>query len=446
MNKLYNKLLLDLVLPLGDKATGQEIMRLHRFYNDSQWWSHSQLKEYQETALKELVPLVYREVAVYRDLYDQAGIAPQDIQSISDLVKLPIVTKDIFRGAAAEDCVRETGMPVTKLSTSGSSGQPFTVVTDSLSMSHSRALMFLRAEMSGWDIGDPHLQTGMSLERGLVKTLKDNLLRCHYSSAFDLSNDVLDRFLDVLSSKHLKYIMGYPGSIYHIALRAKEVGFDYELHGVVTWGDNLYQHYRETIEEVFSCRVTDTYGIGEGIQVAAQCDAKEGGYHVFMPHVIVEIVDDNGVAVAPGEMGHILLTRLYPGAMPLIRYRVGDLGIKSVVEKCPCGRGSEMLDSIEGRDTDVIVTPSGNRLIVHFFTGILEYYSSVNTFRIVQESIEDLRIEIVANDDFTDQDWESITEEIHRKGDAGLNIKLDIVDEIAMPANGKRRFVVSEIA
>ena len=67
----------------------------------------------------------------------------------------------------------------------------------------------------------------------------------------------------------------------------------------------MYSHYRKSIQDQFKCRVTDTYGCGEGIQVSAQCGSSDGGYHVFMPHVIVEYVDNMGHIQADEGIGDI---------------------------------------------------------------------------------------------------------------------------------------------
>jgi phenylacetate-CoA ligase len=239
--------------------------------------------------------------------------------------------------------------------------------------------------------------------------------------------------------------MGYPGSIYFLARRALQKGFNQRLKGIVCWGDNLYQHYRKEIEKAFGCRVTDTYGCGEGIQVAAQCGEGKGVYHVFMPHVIVEVVDEMGTPVPDGEQGHILLTRLTAGAMPLIRYRVGDLGRVGEKTSCPCGRGLETLVAIDGRDTDVIITPRGNRLIVHFFTGIFEYYPSIDTFKITQKHPDSIQVEIVPGGDFQLAHWEEIKKEILLKGDPDLKIEMELVSSIQIESSNKRRFVVSRL-
>ncbi|MFT5728832.1 MAG: phenylacetate-CoA ligase [Desulforhopalus sp.] len=445
MAAFYNNFCEKMILPIADSMTQQQVMKLYKFHKESQWWNRQRLVDHQNACLSETLKIVYNEVPFYKNLYDSCNIDINSVRTVTDLTLLPFVTKDMLRASYPDICTRNTTGPWREYCTSGSSGKPFAVRVDNLTMSHARALMLLRANFAGWNIGDSFLQTGMTLDRGIVKKWKDKLLRVQYVSAFNLSDSVLDSYLDLIDRKKLKYIMGYTGGIYCLASRAIEIGFNLKLKGVVSWGDNLYEHYRDKIERAFNCSITDTYGCGEGIQIAAQCGMNNGAYHVFMPHVVVETVDDAGYPVEPGELGNVVLTRLDPGVMPLIRYKVGDIARKSSAESCPCGRGLEMLTTIEGRDTDVIVTPNGNRLIVHFFTGILEYYQSVDTFKVIQEKLDEIIIEIVPRPDFKKADWEQIKGEILQKGDPDLKIELKIVENIPLEISNKRRFVVSKI-
>jgi phenylacetate-CoA ligase len=103
------------------------------------------------------------------------------------------------------------------------------------------------------------------------------------------------------------------------------------------------------------------------------------------------------------------------------------------------------MEAIDGRDSDVVVTPRGNRLIVHFFTGIFEYFPSIDTFRITQERQEAIRVEIVPRPDFTLEHWDRIKREILEKGDPDLDIEMILVNEIKPQASNKRRFVVSKL-
>jgi phenylacetate-CoA ligase len=354
------------------------------------------------------------------------------------------VTKNMLRSVYPDGCTRPSVRRYTELSTSGSTGAPFAVRVDSETLSSARALMFLRAQFSGWQIGEPYLQTGMTLERGAVRYMKDIALRCEYVSAFDLSDAVIDEYLDRIVAKRIEYVMGYAASIYLMARRAQQRGLKITLKGAVSWGDNMFPAYRKCIESQFGCRVTDTYGCSEGIQIAAQCGEAHGGYHIFAPHVLIELID-NGAPVRRGEIGQVIVTRLGAGAMPMIRYEIGDLARASMLDSCNCGRRWPMLQAVEGRSSDVVITPRGNRLIVHFFTGIFEYARSIDSFQVVQETRDSIIVRVVPKGALDQEEWRELRRQIAERGDPDLDVKLEIVANIPLERSNKRRFVVSRL-
>jgi phenylacetate-CoA ligase len=437
-----NSTLENYILPIGDKITKNCVMKFYKFYKETQYWPIERLKEYQLQKFTETVDTAYRKTRFYRSLYDKYSLDIKMISSLNDIEQIPIVTKDMLRKNYPENCTIKTGWPEKEYFTSGSSGRPFAVLVDNFTMSAARALMFLRANYSGWEIGDGYLQTGMTVKRGFLKKIKDKALNVKYVPAYKLTDSILDQYLELVETKKLNFIMGYASSIYCIAKRANEINFNRKLKGIVSWGDNLFPHYRSSIENQFQCRVTDSYGIGEGIQVAAQCQF--GKYHVFTPHVIIEFLND-GKKCDDSELGEIYLTRLIPGAMPLIRYKVGDIGRPSPLSVCECGRNYDVIEKIEGRDTDIIYTPKGNRLIVHFFTGIFEYETTIDTFQIVQENINSINVKIKPLPGFSKDKWEKIKKQINLYGDEDLRIDMETVKEIPLAPSQKRRFIISKL-
>jgi phenylacetate-CoA ligase len=211
----------------------------------------------------------------------------------------------------------------------------------------------------------------------------------------------------------------------------------------VTWGDQLQPVQRARIEAAFQARVFDTYGCGEGIQVATQCGHAQN-YHVYNLDVIVDYVDDRGDPVPPGTPGNLLLTRLHPGPMPLIRYRVGDIATSGCGKVCPCGRAWELLESIQGRSADAIVTPGGNRLIVHFFNGVFEHFHEIDQYQVVQERPDTITVRILPTAAWSSRSETAIVAALQHRG-VGLDVRIDKVTEIPLTPAGKRRFVISTV-
>lgn len=439
----WNFLLRKVLLPIADYMLRQEIMNRLNFLEEAQWWDQEQLYEKRDKELQFLIKTAYHEVPFHRSLMDKAGVEPESISTEDDLQYLPITTKDMYRQDFPQRTTRRTGYKTRIAHTSGSTGKNFQVLEDTYTTGWYRASFILALQWAGWHIGEPHLQTGMSLKRGFIKGVKDFLMRSYYVSAYDLTDDHLDTMLLLLEDKNIKHLWGYPGSLYYLARRAKEVGWNQPLKSAVSWGDNLLPHYRKKITSVFQTKVFDTYGCAEGIQVAAQCDQQN--YHIHTLDVIVEFVDSSGNPVSSGETGNLLLTRLHPGAMPLIRYQVGDLGIPNNEQRCSCGRSFDLMDSIQGRDTDVIITPSGNRLIVHFFTGILEYFSEIDSFQVIQEYPSEIVLRLIPTSSYTTEIGEKIITALKEKGAEDMKIYIELVDKIPLLSTGKRCFVINKL-
>ena len=434
-------------LRTGDLVCRQGMMRRLSFLERAQWWRREEIDLWRNRSLQLLIEAVYREVPFYRSLFDERNIRIQDIKSPLDLHRLPIVTKDMLRSHYPQGTTRDTGLRTYEVSSSGSTGKNFWVTEDAETAGHYRASFMLALEWAGWRVGDPHMQMGMTLARSWDRQLKDWLLCCHYVSAYELDDTSLDAALEALESENIRHLWGYPGSLYFLAKRAIQKGWNRPLKTLVTWGDNLFQHYRSTIEKAFGTRVHDTYGCAEGFQIAAQCGVNSN-YHLQSLDVIVEFLDNNGNQVPDGQLGNIVVTRLHPGPMPLLRYRVGDVGISASHEQCACGRGFELLASVQGRDTDVVVTPSGNRLIVHFFTGLLESFREINCFQVVQEEIGSMIVRVVptmpaAVDHSVKR---RLVSTLQAHGATDIDIVVETTDRIPTAPSGKRRFVISKVA
>ena len=436
-------LLKRVLLPVGDLASGQKMMRRLSFLEEAQWMPSEQLYSIRDQSLSELIKLVYNEVPFYRELMDKASVKPAEIQKAADLRKLPIVTKEMLRSGYPNCVTRNTGRKVYESRSSGSTGANFVVAMDSETAGWYRASFLLALEWAGWKMGEAHIQTGVTLNREFYKRIKDELLNCHYVSGIDLTDSHLDRILETMDRYSIQHIWGYPGGLYYLARRAAEQGWNQPLRTIVTWGENLFSHYRTTLEETFKVRVTDTYGCSEGMNISAQCGVGSV-YHVHTLDVIIEYLDDCGEPVDPSQPGNLILTRLHPGPMPLIRYKVGDVGISGESRICTCGRGYDVMESIQGRDTDVVLTPGGNRLTVQFFIYVLKYFSEIDSFQIVQESPECIILRVVSVGDFSTEIHHKIIDALRHNG-ADINIELELVKEIPLPPSGKRRFIISQL-
>jgi len=155
---------------------------------------------------------------------------------------------------------------------------------------------------------------------------------------------------------------------------------------IVTSAEGLEPDERALVERVFGCPVFNRYGCREVSVLASECPAHTG-LHVMAEGLLVEIETPQGPA-GPGEMGSILITDLLNDGMPLVRYRIGDLGSWAPGE-CPCGRGLPTLERIWGRAYDFVGTPDGRRYHGEFFMYLFEDLRRANAgvqgFQVTQD-------------------------------------------------------------
>lgn len=443
MTRLYSGLCEHVLLPLADVLSKRSIAKMLRFLEAAESWSEDELRVYQSERLREVVSYAYQHVDFYRNYLDDHGFRPSDIQSSDDLIRFPVVTKSLLREQGISKFIAPTKQQLIKTTTSGSTGEQGTFYLSKQAESLTYAAVLLFFKWAGFQLGDRHVLTGITSKRGWEKSLKDLLFRCHYVPAFHLSDPDLERIISLIESRRVKFLAGYASSLYCIASYAASNQKSIELDGVISLGDMLFPHYRRKLESAFGCKIHDTYGCCEGFQIAAQCG--EMNYHVCMPLTFVEILDDEGRRAPPGSFGRVVLTRLDLNPMPLIRYEVGDVAALSNNESCDCGRKWQLLDAIQGRDTDIIITPNGQRLIVHFFTAIFENETRIKQFQVVQDDLERIRIRVLPAKGFTADVLDKIRRQILQRCRHDLAVTFDIVDNIPPSASGKTRFVISRI-
>jgi phenylacetate-coenzyme A ligase PaaK-like adenylate-forming protein len=434
----------NLALPMGGLVNRQPVRKYLKYYDASQYWSPERLRETQARLLQQTLETAYRDVPLYRQLFEGVGAVPSDIRTLDDLHILPVTTKEMLKDVFPDGCTRKQPLPVEHQATSGSTGLPFQSIIDADSQARARALMFLRAMSCGYRPGDAVVQIGPSPQRAGLKSLKDGLLGITYVSSRDMTDATIDHYLEIMDRKRIPYLMGTGQNMFLMALRAIERGFNHRLKAAVSWGSLLLPEHRTAIEKAFGCGTWDTYGVSEGMQVAAQCGEAHGGYHQFCLHVGVEFCRD-GKPVPPGEEGELLLTRLNPGAMPFIRYKVGDMGRASLLTGCDCGRTLPMIASVMGRTSDLVRTPGGNRLTIHFFSSIFGHAVGVRNYQVRQESLDHLEIDVVLQAPEHADQLTLLKQAVLEHGDPELTINMNVVPSIKQEASGKQKYIISAL-
>lgn len=433
---IYNLFLKDFVLPIGDAFFGSYYMKYLKKWKYLDGLSEKELETIQSEKLKKILNHAIHTVPFYKS------------QSYKSLTDFPILTKDILRNHKEELISSEYNIEkLDKHHSSGSTGvQSFTYMSKEHTF-YLRALQTHWWNWSGYELGDNLVQFGISQKRSLLKKLKDFFFRCNYNKAFGLSHNDLENILKKTRLKKDIYIAGYPSVINQLALAELNLKSKLDINGIVCFGDKLFQHYKKNIQEAFGASkpIIDTYGCAEGLLMACKRDLEY--YYIMSPHVVIELVDGQGKPVKDGEMGHVLVTCLTNKAMPLIRYKLGDLAIKLPKEKYPENRllNYPLLQKIIGRETDIIKTLEGITLNVHSFTGVLEYFQEIKQYKVIQNNLESIIIQYIPESNFNESDLEEIKNKLASLTNNCLKIYFEKVSYIAPTKSGKPQIIESNL-
>ena len=440
---MYGSVFRNVVFPAMELYSQTTIKKNLAFLNKSQWWTPEQLGELQNKKLRALVRHAYRNVPYYRRLFNENDIRPDDIKTINDIRKIPYLTKDLIRENLTDLLAQNiSSSRYMKFHSSGSTGEPLNYYMDKEAYSQSWAQTFRCWGWGGYRLGDSYVKISLNPRTTITKKIQDRLMNCTYIHAFDINERTLKNQISKIKNSKAKIIRGYASSMYLSAKYLENVmNLDVTLDAIMTTGDMLFPHYRKLIESQFGCKVFDGYGC-ESTSIAFECEEHKH-YHLCDENVIVEFLRKNEL-VSYGKLGEIVFTSLNNYVMPLLRYRTNDMGTP-LAGTCQCNRGLSLMKSIEGRDTDIVVTPNGNLLIVHFFTWLFEYISGVSQFQVIQNSIDEISVKILKNDRFTDEDLNHIKKVIGNGVGDGVTINIEFVDFIPLTKSGKRRFVISKV-
>ncbi len=444
---IYTRLVSSVLFPLHELAKGHVTLRIRRSLERSEWWSGEMLERLRVERLRSLLSRAGKRVPYYRKLFDELRFDPEAVGSLSELSRLPFLTKDVIRKNLEE--LKAKGARLSPYNTGGSTGEPLQFFIGRERVSHDVAAKWRATRWWGVDIGDPEIVVwGSPIEltaQDRVRELRDRLLRTQLLPAFEMSDKRLDEFLDRILERMPKMLFGYPSALSLIAGHAATRGRDMRGAGVevaFVTAEQLFDHQRKAITETFDCDVANGYGGRDLGFVAHECP--EGGLHVTAEDVLVEIVDEQGQVLPPGEPGEIVVTHLASGDFPFVRYRSGDRGALSDW-LCPCGRGLPLLEAVHGRTTDFVVAEDGT--VMHALAVIyaVRDVEGVKNFKVVQEDRSHTRVFLIPENGFSQEAEDKIRTRLTARLGKGVRISMERVEEIPRSASGKHRYVESRV-
>lgn len=448
MTDFYTRCVSRIVFPLHERLKHHSTVSVRAELEQSQWWPRSRLEQLQLERLRALLVHAHTYVPYYRDLFARIAFEPQSVNGISDLAKLPFLTKAEIR-ANTDALKSDVAQGLARFNTGGSSGEPLIFFIGNERVSHDVAAKWRATRWWGVDIGDPEIVVwGSPIEltsQDRVRAVRDRLLRTELLPAFEMSDAKLDEFVERIRHRRPKMLFGYPSALSHIGLHAEKRNVRMDNLGIKVafcTSEKLYDHQRETIQRVFGCPVANGYGSRDAGFIAHQCPS--GSMHLTAEDIIVEIVDTAGNPLPPGEAGEIVVTHLATGDFPFIRYRTGDIAVMDTAG-CECGRGLPLLREIQGRSTDFVVAHDGTVMHGLALIYVLRDLPEVAGFKIIQESIDRTRVQVVCGPGYSAETTTRIQAGMRARLGGGVAVEVETVAEIPPEKSGKYRYVISRV-
>ncbi len=334
-------------------------------WNEYESARREDIEKIQLSRLQDTVERVYTLTPFYKEKFKQKSLTPDSIESLEDIQKLPFTTKKDLRNHYPFGLFTVPMSEVVRVhSSSGTTGKPTVVGYTKADMDvwdEVMARVFTMAGATSEDVvhnayGYGLFTGGLGFHNGAEKI---------GATIIPASGGMTDRQLMLMRDFGATILSATPSFSLHMAEVAKKAGAnylsDYKLKAGIFGAEPTSNGLKKEVAEAWGIDYHEVYGLSEIIGPGVSCSCKESELlHVFEDHFYVEIIDPKTGEVLPeGKRGELVITPLTKQALPLIRYRTGD--ITSITkEPCKCGRTMIRMESIVGRSDDMLIISGVN--------------------------------------------------------------------------------------
>ncbi len=445
---MYRELFRHVLFPAYETLIGRGTHRFLEDYRRNQWLDAESIARIQLDKLNSLLEYCWEQVPYLDRIWRQSGLRPRRLESTQELEDFPTLTKqEITANYLEMTSIPWRGRSLVK-TTGGTTGDPFRFEYTMESYARRTAIMWRGYEWAGAGLGERTAYLWGSPTPGrLGHRLKDDAYHWAFNRRVFNANAMLkegdiEDYAHAIDRYRPRTLVGFVRPVLAMAQWITRTGNSVRgPASIVTGAEALHEAERKAIESAFDCPVFNTYGCREFMLIAAECE-QHAGLHVNADHLVVELVDREGRAVANGS-GDVVITDLHNLAMPLVRYRNGDRATAVNGGACACGRGLPLLQSVDGRILDMIVTPDGRHVPGEFFVYVMLGRIAIKRYQIVQIDTDALEIRIMSSEPLPRSECDRITAQIAAVTGPSMRIAIVRVDAIEEPASGKRRVTVS---
>jgi phenylacetate-CoA ligase len=407
------------------------------------------LKEFQEKSLKEIITLAYNKSHFYKEKMNQAGVKPEDIQTLEDLKHLPFLDKDELRGKpwALLTCDKED-ICLVQVSTGTTGGQEIYMMytwgdyyLNELTPGYPTLFPIEKGDICFNSLPYEMSSAGLAFHKTFLDGIHATVVPAGKGGAYSTPEKTIRMMRDLQPT----ILITTPSWAMLLAEAAEEASIDIKslpLKKIWLTGEGCSSAFRDRVEEIWGTSANFYYGSLEIGAIGVECDAHDG-YHLSMAHAMVEIVNpDTGEVLEPGEVGEIVVSVPVRYDSPVLRYRTRDIGYIEV-EECSCGVKLPRI-FLRGRLVDQIEM-GGQSLSPYYIEEHLMQNPEVgNWFQFVVKTGSDsliVRCELSKGFEPSEQLAESLESKLEYA--LGIPFKFEFVDQIERP-KGKTIRVIHE--
>lgn len=376
---------------LIDKIRGTSILDKFNFLVDEPNSAHEEYPN--KDTLAALLLAVKRNNPYYGKLLSQIPDELILAEPLKAHSLLPLIDKKDINNHLTEFYNPYPGRKTQQKKTGGSTGSPFYYYVDKEHLSWFWAyIYFYWNKYSGFQPGDPFITIAGNSLRTSKAAFTEGIYHRLQNNYF-ITGDIIDKDISVNSEKASKAVMiyGYPSSIVNmLKVKTDFPSIVKTIKAIFTTSEQLLPSVRSVIEEAFGVPVYDMYGANDGGILTCEC-REHNGYHLNTRNCYAEtFVNEFG-------MSELLLTNLNSYGFPLIRYRVGDLGIIAT-EPCACGLNSPRITELKGRTRDVLKLKDGRTIHGSLFNKVFFNHTDIDGYKILQKEDHSITLYIHVKD------------------------------------------------
>lgn len=333
--------------------------------------------------------------------------------------------------------------------TGGTTGASMKVIYTKKDMQERFAILDHFRAQHGYELGKKtawfsgkNLVTQKDISKGICSHY-DFVNKIRFYSTFLINEKNFDVYWKSLNEFQPEFLVGFPSSVFEICQIAKAKGLKYSGKAKVFFptAETVLAEHRQVISEVLGCKLVDQYASSEGAPFILECSA--GNLHIHPLTGIIEVVDEN---LNPAQAGQMLVTSFTTHGTPLIRYRIGDsITLAEVSKQCSCGSIFPLVERIEGRTNDYILSPTHGKVNLGNISNSTKDTKGIVCFQLVQNSVDHIEVKLVINKEFDAMQESNFISALRERIGKEVHLSINYVDYIDKEKSGKFRIVKNNI-